>query len=102
LSTKVIVSVSENCNRPRLALLPPKKPPPPPPPRPPPKPPPPRRPSDGGAGRGDAPSGAGLGGIAPCARTCVPRPPKPNCDRSWSITACDGRRDLSGLEKSNP
>ena len=25
--------------------------------------------------------------------------PKPNCARIWSITACDGRRDFSGLRE---
>src|SRR5690349_23139496 len=70
LSTKVIVSVSENWRRPRL---PPPKKPPPPPPRPPPKPPrpplpKPPPPSGGRGGAPPAPSEGGPGG-GPFARS---------------------------------
>src|SRR5689334_728487 len=109
LSTKVIVSVSENWTRPRLlppGPPPPKNPPPPPPRRPPPPKPPKPPPDDGGcplaaAGGAVPPGGPPAAAAAPLGAP-APRFPKPNCCRIWSITACDGRRDFSGWEKSKP
>ena len=109
-----MVSVSENCSRPRLP--PPKKPPPPPasadrpPPRSPPPPPGARRhlgwrPRLRVPPAVAAPLGRRAGGAAcPAAGlpgSCRVRRP-PNCARIWSITDCDGRFDFSGFEKSKP
>src|SRR3954465_2141710 len=94
-----MVSVSEKVRRPRLP--PPNKPPPPPPPPPKPRPPkPPPRPSRGASDGGGAPSGRCGGGVT----LRVPPPPTAvrNWARNWSIVDCDGRRDFSGFEKSNP
>ena len=106
------MSVSENCTRPRL-LLPParrrsrrRRPPPPRPPKPPPRPP----PATVAAGwRSGSPPRRRAWGRSACAPAWSCRLGRARrgrrsrtAARSWSMTACEGRCDFSGLVKSKP